>query len=84
VARYDKQHKQTTRQRIVEAAGRRFKQDGIDGAGLATLMFRRPASLTAPATPTSSPNKISSPTCSPTSYAPNGKASTPGRRLGPD
>jgi TetR/AcrR family transcriptional regulator, transcriptional repressor for nem operon len=38
VARYDKQHKQATRQRIVEAAGRRFKQDGIDGAGVATLM----------------------------------------------
>ncbi len=36
--RYSKGHKQTTRQRIVEAAGRRFKQDGIDGAGVATLM----------------------------------------------
>jgi len=36
--RYDKDQKQATRQRIVEAAGRRFKQDGIDGAGLATLM----------------------------------------------
>src|SRR4051794_7746978 len=36
--RYSKDHKQATRQRIVEAAGRRFKQDGIDGAGLATLM----------------------------------------------
>src|SRR5438045_9257578 len=38
VARYDKEHKQATRRRIVEAAGRRFKQDGIDGAGVATLM----------------------------------------------
>jgi TetR/AcrR family transcriptional repressor of nem operon len=38
VARYDKEHKQATRQRIVEAAGRRFKQDGIDGAGVTTLM----------------------------------------------
>ncbi len=38
MARYDTQHKQATRQRIVEAAGRRFKQDGIDGAGVATLM----------------------------------------------
>ena len=38
MARYDKQHKQATRRRIVEAAGRRFKQDGIDGAGVATLM----------------------------------------------
>jgi TetR/AcrR family transcriptional regulator, transcriptional repressor for nem operon len=36
--RYDKDHKQATRQRIVEAAGRRFKQDGIDGAGVAALM----------------------------------------------
>src|SRR5947207_338378 len=38
VARYDKQHKQATRQRIIETAGRRFKQDGIDGSGIATLM----------------------------------------------
>jgi len=36
--RYRKDHKHATRQRIVEAAGRRFKQDGIDGAGVATLM----------------------------------------------
>src|SRR5436309_12629327 len=36
--RYSKGHKQATRQRIVEVAGRRFKRDGIDGAGLATLM----------------------------------------------
>jgi TetR/AcrR family transcriptional repressor of nem operon len=36
--RYGKDHKQATRQRIVEAAGRRFKQDGIDGAGVAALM----------------------------------------------
>jgi TetR/AcrR family transcriptional regulator, transcriptional repressor for nem operon len=36
--RYGKDHKQATRQRILEAAGRRFKQDGIDGAGVATLM----------------------------------------------
>jgi TetR/AcrR family transcriptional regulator, transcriptional repressor for nem operon len=36
--RYSKDHKQATRQRIVEAAGRRFKRDGIDGAGVATLM----------------------------------------------
>jgi len=38
VARYGKEHKQATRARIVEAAGRRFKQDGIDGSGIATLM----------------------------------------------
>lgn len=36
--RYSQDHKQATRQRILEAAGRRFKQDGIDGAGVATLM----------------------------------------------
>ena len=33
--RYSTDHKQATRQRILEAAGRRFKkQDGIDGAGV--------------------------------------------------
>jgi TetR/AcrR family transcriptional regulator, transcriptional repressor for nem operon len=36
--RYGKDQKQDTRQRIVEAAGRRFKQDGIDGAGVAAVM----------------------------------------------
>jgi TetR/AcrR family transcriptional repressor of nem operon len=36
--RYSKDHKQATRQRILEAAGRRFKRDGIDGAGVATVM----------------------------------------------
>jgi TetR/AcrR family transcriptional regulator, transcriptional repressor for nem operon len=36
--RYSKGHKQQTRQRIIEAAGRRFKQDGIDGAGVAAVM----------------------------------------------
>jgi TetR/AcrR family transcriptional repressor of nem operon len=38
VARYNKEHKEATRQRIIETAGRRFKQDGIDGSGIATLM----------------------------------------------
>jgi len=38
MARYRKDHKQATRQRIVEAAGRRLKRDGIDGSGVATLM----------------------------------------------
>ncbi|HEX2284870.1 MAG TPA: TetR/AcrR family transcriptional regulator, partial [Mycobacterium sp.] len=38
VARYGKQHKEATRRRIVESAGRRFKCDGIDGSGIATLM----------------------------------------------
>jgi TetR/AcrR family transcriptional regulator, transcriptional repressor for nem operon len=36
--RYGKGHKQATRRRILEAAGRRFKRDGIDGAGVATVM----------------------------------------------
>ena len=36
--RYGKQHKQATRQRILETAGRRLKRDGIDGSGIATLM----------------------------------------------
>src|SRR3954451_11161419 len=36
--RYGKGHKQATRQRILEAAGRRFKQDGIAGAGVAAVM----------------------------------------------
>jgi len=38
VARYGKEHKEATRRRIVETAGRRFKKDGIDGSGIATLM----------------------------------------------
>src|SRR3982750_3705986 len=36
--RYGKEHKQATRRRIIEAAGRRFKRDGGDGSGVATLM----------------------------------------------
>jgi TetR/AcrR family transcriptional repressor of nem operon len=36
--RYSQDHKQATRRRILDAAGRRFKQDGIDGSGVATLM----------------------------------------------
>src|SRR5438034_9737440 len=36
--RYSQDHKQATRRRILEAAGRRFKTDGIDGSGVATLM----------------------------------------------
>ena len=38
VVRYGKEHKQATRQRIIETAGRRLKRDGIDGSGIATLM----------------------------------------------
>ncbi|MFE2422644.1 TetR/AcrR family transcriptional regulator [Streptomyces hokutonensis] len=38
LVRYTKEHKQKTRQRIVETAGRRLKRDGIDGSGVATLI----------------------------------------------
>ncbi|MFI7133377.1 TetR/AcrR family transcriptional regulator [Nonomuraea sp. NPDC050153] len=38
MVRYGKEHKQATRQRIIETAGRRLKKDGIDGSGVATLM----------------------------------------------
>ena len=38
MARYGKEHKQETRARILETAGRRFKADGIDASGVATLM----------------------------------------------
>ncbi|MEU9670004.1 TetR family transcriptional regulator [Streptomyces bobili] len=38
MARYAKEHQQVTRQRIIEAAGHRFKEDGIDGSGISTLM----------------------------------------------
>jgi TetR/AcrR family transcriptional regulator, transcriptional repressor for nem operon len=36
--RYGKDQKPATRQRILQAGGRRFKQDGIDGAGVAGVM----------------------------------------------
>ncbi|WP_112263129.1 TetR/AcrR family transcriptional regulator [Lentzea terrae] len=38
MARYPSEHKDATRQRIIETAGRRLKRDGIDGSGVATLM----------------------------------------------
>jgi TetR/AcrR family transcriptional regulator, transcriptional repressor for nem operon len=38
VARYDAEHKGETRRRIIDSAGRRFKQAGIDGSGVAALM----------------------------------------------
>ena len=38
MARYWSEHKQATRQRIIETSARRLKRDGIDGAGVATLM----------------------------------------------
>ncbi|RNL62709.1 TetR/AcrR family transcriptional regulator [Nocardioides marmoriginsengisoli] len=38
MVRYAKEHKEETRKRILESAGHRFKQDGLDGSGIATLM----------------------------------------------
>src|SRR5437773_7338090 len=38
MARYGNDHKQATRRRIIAAAGRRLKRDGIEGSGIATLM----------------------------------------------
>src|SRR5918996_687369 len=36
--RYGQDHQQAPRQPNLEAAGRRFKQDGIDGTGVAAVM----------------------------------------------
>src|SRR5690349_14101264 len=38
MARYDEAHKNETRRRIIDSAGRRLKRDGIDGSGIAALM----------------------------------------------
>lgn len=38
MARYTPEHKEATRRRMIETAGRRFKADGFDGAGIATLV----------------------------------------------
>ena len=38
MARYGAEHKQATRRRMIETSGRRFKSDGIDGSGIATLV----------------------------------------------
>ena len=38
MARYAKEHKEATRQRIIESASRRLKLSGVDGSGIATLM----------------------------------------------
>jgi len=38
MARYSAEHKEATRRRILETAGRRLKRDGIDGSGIASLM----------------------------------------------
>ncbi|GAB2982252.1 TetR/AcrR family transcriptional regulator [Nocardioides montaniterrae] len=36
--RYSPEHKDATRRRMIESAGRRFKSDGFDGSGIATLV----------------------------------------------
>lgn len=38
MARYARDHKDATRRRMIETSGRRFKRDGFDGAGIATLV----------------------------------------------
>jgi len=38
MARYSAEHKAATRRRLIETSGRRFKLDGFDGAGIATLV----------------------------------------------
>lgn len=38
MVRYDKSHKQATREHIVKTASRRFRRDGIDAVGLASIM----------------------------------------------
>lgn len=38
MTRYSPGHKEATRQRLIDSAGRRFKADGLDGAGIATLV----------------------------------------------
>jgi TetR/AcrR family transcriptional regulator, transcriptional repressor for nem operon len=38
MARYSPEHKEATRRRLIEAAGRRFKSDGLDGSGIAALV----------------------------------------------
>lgn len=38
MARYGAEHKTETRRRIITAASRRLKQDGIDGSGIAAVM----------------------------------------------
>lgn len=38
MARYGTDHKDATRRRMIETAGRRFKSDGFDGSGISTLV----------------------------------------------
>src|SRR4051794_26082929 len=38
MARYAPEHKDATRRRMIESAGRRFKRDGFDASGIASLV----------------------------------------------
>lgn len=38
MARYTAEHKQATRRRMIDTAGRRFKTDGLDGSGISVLV----------------------------------------------
>ncbi|MDZ7918011.1 MAG: TetR/AcrR family transcriptional regulator [Rhodococcus sp. (in: high G+C Gram-positive bacteria)] len=38
MARYATDHKDATRRRLIDAAARRFKRDGLDGSGIASLV----------------------------------------------
>ena len=38
MVRYRPEHKDQTRRRLIETSGRRFKRDGFDGSGIATLV----------------------------------------------
>ncbi|MFC7486969.1 TetR/AcrR family transcriptional regulator [Knoellia sp. CPCC 206453] len=38
MARYGTDHKEATRRRMIETAGRRFKSDGLDGSGISALV----------------------------------------------
>ncbi|MEU1545849.1 TetR/AcrR family transcriptional regulator [Nocardia sp. NPDC005745] len=38
MARYAADHKNATRRRLIDAAARRFKRDGLDGSGIASLV----------------------------------------------
>jgi TetR/AcrR family transcriptional regulator, transcriptional repressor for nem operon len=38
MARYSPEHKEATRRRMIETAGRRLKSNGIDGSGIAALV----------------------------------------------
>ena len=38
MARYSPEHKHETRRRMIDTASRRFKTDGFDGSGIATLV----------------------------------------------